>query len=88
VASDVLIRLIPGVVGNKESVSKDSLEGNLLKAPQFTRPAEFLGKKIPDVLLSGNHAKIEAWRNQESERRTKAKRPDLYAKYESGKKLP
>jgi len=88
VASDVLIRLIPGVVGNKESVSKDSLEGNLLKAPQFTRPAEFLGKKIPDVLLSGNHAKIEAWRNQESERRTKAKRPDLYAKYESGKKRP
>ena len=86
VASDVLIRLIPGVVGNSESVSRDSLEGNLLKSPQYTRPSEFLGKKVPDVLLSGNHAKIEAWRKDESERRTKLKRPDLYAKYEAGKK--
>jgi tRNA (guanine37-N1)-methyltransferase len=86
VASDVMIRLIPGVVGNSESVSRDSLEGNLLKSPQYTRPAEFLGKKVPEVLLSGNHAKIESWRKAESERRTREKRPDLFAKLAGGGK--
>ena len=86
VASDVLIRLIPGVVGNAESVSRDSLEGGLLKAPQYTRPAEFLGKKVPDVLLSGNHAKIEAWRKAEAESRTRLKRPDLWTQFEQAQK--
>ncbi len=81
VASDVLIRLIPGVVGNSDSVSHDSLEGGLLKAPQFTRPAEFKGVRVPDVLLSGNHAKIELWRKNESLERTRRKRPDLYQAY-------
>ncbi|NDF15005.1 tRNA (guanosine(37)-N1)-methyltransferase TrmD [bacterium] len=81
VASDVLIRLIPGVVGNSESVSGDSLENGLLKAPQYTRPAEFLGKKVPEILLSGNHGKIEAWRKAQSIDRTREKRPDLYEKY-------
>ena len=81
VASDVIIRLIPSVVGNADSVTADSLENGLLKAPQYTRPREFLGKEIPEVLLSGNHAKIEAWRKSESLKRTEAKRPDLYSKY-------
>jgi tRNA (guanine37-N1)-methyltransferase len=81
VASDVLIRLMPGVVGNSESVSKDSLEEGLLKAPQYTRPAEFRGRKVPEVLLSGNHAKIEAWRREQSIERTRRKRPDLYQKF-------
>ena len=84
VASDVLIRLIPGVVGNSESVSRDSLEENLLKAPQYTRPADFIGMKVPEVLLSGNHAKIESWRKQQSLERTQKKRPDLYALYLEG----
>ncbi len=77
VASDVLIRLVPGVVGNEESVSSDSLEGGLLKAPQYTRPPEFLGRKVPEVLLSGNHAKIAEWRKAQSLERTHRKRPDL-----------
>jgi tRNA (guanine37-N1)-methyltransferase len=84
VASDVLLRLVPGVVGNEESVSRDSLEGGLLKAPQYTRPAEFLGEKVPEVLLNGNHAKIEEWRRGQSEERTRRKRPDLYEKWANG----
>jgi tRNA (guanine37-N1)-methyltransferase len=83
VASDVIIRLIPSVVGNEASVTGDSLEGGLLKAPQYTRPREFLGQGVPDVLLSGNHAKIEEWRKAESLRRTEAKRPDLWVKLKS-----
>lgn len=81
VASDVLIRLIPGVVGNSESISKDSLEEGLLKAPQYTRPADFQGRKVPDVLLSGNHGRIEAWRREQSIERTRKKRPDLYQRF-------
>ncbi len=77
VLSDVVIRLIPGVVGNQESISGDSLENGLLKAPQYTRPREFMGKTVPEVLLSGNHAAIEKWRKEISFERTRKKRPDL-----------
>ena len=80
VASDVIIRLIPGVVGNENSITGDSLEAGLLKAPQYTRPREFQGKSVPEVLVGGNHAAIEAWRKQESEKRTEQKRPDLWSK--------
>ena len=80
VASDVIIRLIPGVVGNENSITGDSLEDGLLKAPQFTRPREFMGKTVPEVLVNGNHALIEAWRQKESEIRTQNKRPDLWKK--------
>ncbi len=80
VASDVIIRLIPGVVGNEDSITGDSLEDGLLKAPQFTRPREFMSKTVPDVLLSGNHGHIETWRKKESETRTQNKRPDLWEK--------
>jgi len=89
VVSDVVIRLIPGTVGNEDSVSTDSLENGLLKAPQFTRPRELMGKGIPDVLMSGNHAEIEKWRKAESLKRTEQKRPDLWEKYEqSNPKAP
>jgi tRNA (guanine37-N1)-methyltransferase len=81
VLSDVVIRLLPGVVGNENSVLNDSLEDGLLKAPQYTRPREFLGKSVPDVLLSGNHARIEKWRQDQSIERTRLKRPDLYEAY-------
>ena len=80
VASDVLIRLIPGTVGNEDSVTGDSIEDGLLKAPQFTRPREFMGHDVPDVLLSGNHQAIADWRKKQSIERTRRKRPDLYAK--------
>lgn len=83
VASDVLIRLIPGTVGNEDSISTDSLEDGLLKAPQYTRPREFMGLTVPDVLLSGNHQAVDDWRKKESLERTKAKRPDLYQKKKS-----
>jgi tRNA (guanine37-N1)-methyltransferase len=85
VVADAVARWIPGVVGKEGSVSKDSLEGGLLKYPQYTRPAEFEGVKVPDVLTSGNHAAIEKWRKAESIERTKRKRPDLYAVWKNKK---
>jgi tRNA (guanine37-N1)-methyltransferase len=72
-------RLIPGVVGNTESVSGDSLEENLLKYPQYTRPRDFRGLMVPDILLSGNHAKIEQWRREQALNGTKTRRPDLFS---------
>jgi tRNA (guanine37-N1)-methyltransferase len=81
VVADAVARWVPGVVGKEGSVSKDSLEGGLLKYPQYTRPAEFLGKKVPDVLTSGNHAAIEKWRQAQSIERTERKRPDLYREW-------
>ena len=86
VVSDVVIRLLPGVVGNESSVLNDSLEDGLLKAPQYTRPREFEGRGIPEVLLSGNHGKIEQWRKEESLRRTREKRPDLFEAYQRNRK--
>jgi tRNA (guanine37-N1)-methyltransferase len=82
VVADAVARWIPGVVGKEGSVSKDSLEDGLLKYPQYTRPAEFQGRKVPEVLTSGNHAEIERWRRGQSIERTKRKRPDLYAEWE------
>ncbi len=81
VLADVLIRLVPGVVGDQASVLNDSLENGLLKAPQYTRPREFRGLTVPEVLLGGNHAAIEKWRLEQSLERTKRKRPDLWAKH-------
>ena len=80
VASDVLIRLIPGTVGNEDSVSHDSLEDGLLKAPQYTRPREFMGINVPEVLVGGNHPAIEDWRKKQSLEKTRQKRPDLWEK--------
>lgn len=76
---DAIARLIPGVLNDETSALTDSYQDNLLAPPVYTRPEEFRGWKVPDVLLSGNHAKIEEWRHNESLRRTEEKRPDLLA---------
>jgi tRNA (guanine37-N1)-methyltransferase len=74
---DALTRLVPGVLGREESLADESFENNTLEYPQYTRPANFCGQKIPDVLLSGHHKDIEIWRKKESLARTKRVRPDL-----------
>ncbi len=76
---DVLTRLIPGVLGDPEATAKDSHSEGLLEYPHYTRPAEFRGHPIPDILLSGHHAKLAEWRRQQSLTRTLARRPDLLA---------
>ncbi len=74
---DVTSRLIPGVVGNEDSVKRESFYDNLLDYPHYTRPREFKGMKVPEVLLSGDHKKIEQWRKQQALQRTLERRPDL-----------
>ena len=74
---DSVSRLIPGVLGDFQSAKNDSFFSNLLQYPQFTRPADFRGHKVPDILLSGNHAQIEKWRKEQSTIRTRKNRPDL-----------
>lgn len=74
---DAVGRLLPGVLNNETSALTDSFQDNLLSPPVYTRPEEFRGWKVPDILLSGNHAKIEAWREEQSLLRTKERRPDL-----------
>jgi tRNA (guanine37-N1)-methyltransferase len=74
---DACVRLIPGVMGKEESGAEESFEKGLLEYPHFTRPREWEGRAIPDVLLSGDHAKIAAWRRAEAERITRERRPDL-----------
>ena len=74
---DAVVRLLPGVLGDEQSAVDDSFSGGMLEAPQYTRPAEFRGWKVPDVLLSGNHAEIAAWRKEQGLKRTKENRPDL-----------
>jgi tRNA (guanine37-N1)-methyltransferase len=76
---DAVVRLLPGVLGDEQSAADDSFSGGMLEAPQYTRPAEFRGWKVPDVLLSGNHAEIAAWRKEQGLKRTKENRPDLLA---------
>ena len=77
---DACVRLIPGVMGKTESGSEESFEANLLEYPQFTRPREWEGRAIPEVLVSGDHAKIARWRREEAERITRERRPDLIDK--------
>jgi tRNA (guanine37-N1)-methyltransferase len=74
---DAVVRLLPGVMGNAVSGEEESFENGMLEHPHYTRPQEFEGRPIPDVLVSGNHKKIAAWRRAESERLTKERRPDL-----------
>ncbi len=74
---DTLVRLIPGVLGHKDSAKFESFEQGLLEYPQYTRPAIYRGKKVPKVLLSGDHKKIKEWRENESTKRTKKRRPDI-----------
>ena len=79
---DAVVRLLPGVLGQEDSHIQDSFSTGLLEHPHYTRPADFRGMKVPDVLLSGNHAKIEEWREEQSLRRTYTRRPDLFDVYE------
>ena len=74
---DCLCRLIPGVVSNKESIIRESFEGDSLDFPHYTKPADFRGLKVPEVLLSGNHQKVEQWRKKKALEATKKRRPDL-----------
>ena len=76
---DAVVRLLPGVMGNEASGSEESFEGGLLEHPHYTRPAEFEGRAIPEVLTSGNHAKIARWRHEQAEALTAQRRPDLLA---------
>lgn len=77
VVIDAVTRLIPGVLGDDGSASDESFSHGLLEYPHYTRPAEFRGMKVPDVLMSGNHAEIEKWRREQARQRTKERRPDL-----------
>jgi tRNA (guanine37-N1)-methyltransferase len=74
---DAVVRLLPGVMGNELSGEEESFEGGLLEHPHYTRPQEFEGRQIPEVLTSGNHARIAAWRRAQAERLTRDRRPDL-----------
>ncbi len=85
VVIDCCVRLLPGVMGAAASALEESFVGGLLEYPQFTRPAEWDGRPVPPVLLSGNHAAIAAWRRAEAERATRERRPDLWAEYQDGR---
>jgi tRNA (guanine37-N1)-methyltransferase len=74
---DAIVRLLPGALGDEQSAADDSFSNGLLEAPQYTRPAEFRGWKVPEVLLSGNHAEIAKWRKDQAIKRTRENRPDL-----------
>ena len=82
---DAIARLVPGVLHNGESAQTESFGDGLLEYPQYSRPESWHGKKVPEVLLSGDHAKVDAWRLEQSLLRTKERRPDLYAKYQNSK---
>src|SRR4051812_48277446 len=79
---DAVVRLLPGAISDHESASSDSHYDGLLSPPSYTRPPEYRGMTVPEVLLSGNHARIAAWREAEAERLTRERRPDLWARHE------
>jgi tRNA (guanine37-N1)-methyltransferase len=83
---DACVRLIPGVMGKDASGAEESFADGLLEYPQYTRPAVFEGTAIPEVLTSGDHAKVKAWRRAEAERLTRERRPDLWRTYENRRK--
>ncbi len=80
VVLEAAVRLIPGVLGAPDSTSEESFENNLLEYPQYTRPQNFLGYEIPEILTSGDHARVKQWRQKQSEELTRSKRPDLWQK--------
>ena len=79
---DACVRLLPGIVGTKESIREESFEMGLLEYPQYTRPMEWEGYKVPELLLSGHHEKIRTWRREAAERITQESRPDMWHKYQ------
>ena len=82
---DTMVRLIPGVLGNSNSLTEETFERNLLEYPQYTKPQKWEKKEVPDVLLSGDHAKIKDWRLDQAEDITRRRRPDLWEKYKKNK---
>ncbi len=83
---DACVRLLPGVMGKVESASEESFSETLLEYPQYTRPQAFEGRQIPEILTSGDHAKVASWRRAEAERLTRARRPDLWGTFENAPK--
>jgi tRNA (guanine37-N1)-methyltransferase len=83
---DACVRLLPGVMGKEASAAEESFADGLLEYPQYTRPPVFEGEPIPEVLISGDHAKVKAWRRAQAEALTEARRPDLWAAYQARKK--
>ena len=83
VVIDAVTRLLPGVLGNQESINEESFSAPMLEYPQYTRPREFRGFEVPEVLLSGDHGRIAKWRRDQSEARTRERRPDLAARWDS-----
>ena len=83
---DACVRLLPGVMGKEASAAEESFSDGLLEYPQYTRPPVFEGEPIPEILTSGDHAKVAAWRRQQAEKLTAARRPDLWAAYRARKK--
>src|SRR5690606_31151209 len=82
---DAVVRLLPGVMGNEASGEEESFESGLLEHPHYTRPQLFEGEPIPEVLTSGNHARVAAWRREQAEKLTAARRPDLLTRQGDGK---
>ena len=83
---DAISRMVPGVLGNQESPETESFGNGLLEYPQYTRPAVWHGRAIPEILTSGNHEKVRQWRRKQSLRRTRARRPDMYEKLDLSSK--
>jgi tRNA (guanine37-N1)-methyltransferase len=79
------VRLLPGVAGNESSLAEESFAQGLLEYPHYTRPREWEGRPIPEVLLSGDHEKIAEWRREQAEKLTKARRPDLWQRFRKQK---
>jgi tRNA (guanine37-N1)-methyltransferase len=85
---DAIVRLLPGVMGNAESGTHESFETGLLEHPHYTRPRDFEGRGIPEILTSGDHARIDAWRRQQAEELTRERRPDLWAAHQARTHAP
>jgi tRNA (guanine37-N1)-methyltransferase len=85
---DAVVRLLPGVMGAADSATEESFSNSLLEYPHYTRPAEWRGRRVPDVLLSGHHGAVAAWRHEQSEHITKERRPDMWAAHIAGPQAP
>ncbi|MFA5120307.1 tRNA (guanosine(37)-N1)-methyltransferase TrmD [Zavarzinia sp.] len=81
---DAVVRLLPGVMGAAETLAEESFTGDLLEYPHYTRPTEWEGRRVPDVLLSGHHGRIDSWRREQAEELTRERRPDLWSRYLAG----
>jgi len=77
------VRLLPGVIGAADSLSEESFEGDLLEYPHYTRPEQWRGRAVPELLLSGHHERIRNWRREAAERITRERRPDLWARHQN-----